>query len=83
MPTMFHIREHVEAGGLMSYGQDLRHNHRLAASYVAKILRGVIPADLPVEQSSKLELVINAKTAKALGLSIPKDVLFLADRVIE
>lgn len=83
MPTMFHIREHVEAGGLMSYGQDLHHSHGLAATYVDKIFRGAHPGDLPVEQSSKLELVINGKTAKALGLSIPKDVLFLADQVIE
>jgi len=83
LPTMYQLREHVEAGGLMSYGQDLLHNHRLAATYVDRIFRGANPGDLPVEQSSRLELIINGKTAKALGLSIPKDILFLADKVIE
>jgi ABC-type uncharacterized transport system substrate-binding protein len=83
MPTMHQLPEHVEAGGLMSYGQDVIHNHRLAAIYVDRIFRGARPGDLPVEQTSKLELVINGKTAKALGLSIPPDVKVLADRVID
>jgi putative tryptophan/tyrosine transport system substrate-binding protein len=83
MPAIYQLREHVEAGGLMSYGQDLHHNHRLAANYVDKIFRGASPADLPVEQSSKLELVINTRAARALGLALPKDVLFIADKIIE
>ncbi len=83
LPTMYQLREHVEAGGLMSYGQDLLYNHRLAATYVDRIFRGANPGELPVEQSSRLELVINGKTAKALGLTIPADVKVLADRVIE
>lgn len=83
LPAMYPLQEHVEAGGLMSYGHDVAHNFRLAAAYVDRIFRGARPADLAVEQNSKFELVINGRTAKALGLSIPKDVLFLADRVIE
>lgn len=83
MPTMHQLPEHVEVGGLMSYGQDVIHNHRLAAQYVDRIFRGARPGDLPIEQTSKLELVINGKTAKALGLSIPPDVKVFADRVIE
>jgi len=83
LPTMYQLREHVEAGGLISYGQNLLHNHEAAAGYVDKILRGARPGELPIEQTSKLELVINAGTARALGISIPKDVLFLADAVVE
>ena len=83
MPAMYPLREHVEAGGLMSYGHDVAHNFHLAATYVDRIFRGANPADLAVEQSSKFELVINGKTAKVLGLSIPRDMLMLADKVIE
>ena len=83
LPTMFVAREHVEAGGLMSYGGNLRANFRRAADYVDKILRGAKPADLPVEQPTKLDLVINIKTAKAIGLTIPEAFLLRADEVIE
>ena len=83
LPTMFGIREFVEAGGLMSYGQNNSEHYRRAATYVDKILKGVKPSDLPVEQSTKLELVINMKTAKALGLSIPRELALRVDRVIE
>jgi putative ABC transport system substrate-binding protein len=83
LPTMFVAREHVEAGGLMSYGGNLRANFQYAADYVDRILRGAKPADLPVEQPTKLDLVINIKTAKAIGLTIPEAFLLRADEVIE
>jgi len=83
LPTMFVAREHVEAGGLMSYGGNLRANFQHAANYVDKILRGTKPGDLPVEQPTKLDLVINIKTAKAIGLTIPEAFLLRADEVIE
>jgi putative ABC transport system substrate-binding protein len=83
LPTMFVARAHVESGGLMSYGGDLRANFRHAADYVDKILKGATPADLPVEQPTKLDLVINLKTAKAIGLTISEAFLLRADEVIE
>ena len=83
LPTMFPDSPWVETGGLMSYGVHLEAQYRRAAVYVDKILRGTRPADLPVEQPMKLELIINLKTAKALGLTIPATLLFQADKVIQ
>jgi putative ABC transport system substrate-binding protein len=83
LPTMFAAWENVEAGGVMSYGVDRLDLIRRAALYIDKILKGARPADLPVEQASKYELVINLKTAQALGLPIPSTLLARADKVIE
>ena len=83
LPTMYGFREHVVDGGLMSYGIDLRESFRRGAIYVDKILKGAKPGDLPLELPTKLELVINLKTAKALGLTIPFAVLIRANEVIE
>jgi len=83
LPTMYLLGEYVEAGGLMSYGPSVPDLYRRAADYVDKILRGAKPGDLPVEQPTKFDLIINVTTAKALGLTIPESFLLRADEVIE
>jgi putative tryptophan/tyrosine transport system substrate-binding protein len=83
LPSSFLFREFAEAGGLLSYGPSITESYRRAASYVDKILKGAKPGDLPIEQPTKFELVINLKTAKQIGLTIPESVLFRADRVIK
>jgi putative ABC transport system substrate-binding protein len=83
LPTVFARRENAQGGGLMSYGPSLSDQFRRAATYVDKILKGAKPADLPVEQPTKFELVINLKTAKALGLTIPQSLLQRADEIIQ
>ena len=83
LPAIYGFKEHVEAGGLMAYGVSLPDNFRRAATYVDKILKGAKPADLPVEQPTRFELVINLKTAKSLGVKISDNLLSIADEVIE
>ena len=83
LPSIFSFREHVEAGGLMSYGEHLGDSYRRAATYVDRIFKGAKPGELPIEQSTKLELLINLRTAKALGLEVPPMLLARADEVIE
>jgi putative ABC transport system substrate-binding protein len=83
LPSMYESKAWVEAGGLLSYGADQTENYRRVAYYVDRILKGAKPADLPVEQPTKFELVINLKTAKQIGVTIPQSLLYRADKVIQ
>jgi putative ABC transport system substrate-binding protein len=83
LPTLSFLREYVESGALVSYGPSLRDLHRRAAAYVDRILKGAKPGDLPVEQPTRFELVVNLKTAKSLGLTIPQSILVRADEIIQ
>jgi putative tryptophan/tyrosine transport system substrate-binding protein len=83
VPTIYPFRDFVDAGGLMTYGASLSDANRLAGTYVGSILKGAKPADLPVQRSTRTEMVLNLKTAKTLGINVPPTLLVLADEVIE
>jgi putative ABC transport system substrate-binding protein len=83
VPSIYEVKEYVEAGGFMSYGPSFPAMYRRAASYVDRILKGAKPADLPIEQATEFELAVNLKTARALGLTIPRSLLLRAEQVIE
>jgi putative ABC transport system substrate-binding protein len=83
LPTVYNFREHVEDGGLISYGVDIRQNYRRSAYFVDRILKGEKPGNLPVEFPTKVELVVNVTTAKAIGVTVPPTLLARADEVIE
>jgi putative ABC transport system substrate-binding protein len=83
VPTIYQDRDFVAAGGLLSYGTDFRETYRLAGNYTGRVLKGEKPADLPVQQATKVELIINLKTAKALGITVPLPLLGRADELIE
>src|SRR5262249_9884877 len=83
MPDFYWAREFVDSGGLTSYGESLRASYRASAAYIDRIKKGAYPGDLPVEQPTRFELVINLKTAKALGLAVPQSLLLRADDVIQ
>jgi putative ABC transport system substrate-binding protein len=83
LPVIYPTQEDVEAGGLIAYGTNIPEQYRQAATLIDKILRGTKPADLPVEQPTKFDLIINLKTAKILGLTVPQSLLVSADKVIE